>query len=85
MPLFLYNFETKELHGIFKAASDGDWEIDPCGAGSQAALPWRLAIGPAFCTFPACKLWGPSWPASTSKQVGWHGQDGQQRLHAGRR
>jgi hypothetical protein len=29
MPLFLYNFETKELHGIFRAASDGDWEIDP--------------------------------------------------------
>lgn len=23
MPLFLYNFQSKQLHGIFKAASDG--------------------------------------------------------------
>ncbi|KAL4448429.1 hypothetical protein ABPG75_005648 [Micractinium tetrahymenae] len=31
MPCFLYNFERRELHGIFKAASDGEWEIDPLG------------------------------------------------------
>ena len=24
MPLFLYNFQSKQLHGIFKAASDGE-------------------------------------------------------------
>ena len=32
MPLFLYNFTTRELHGIFTAASDGEWEIDAYGA-----------------------------------------------------
>ncbi|PRW44996.1 ring canal kelch-like protein isoform X2 isoform A [Chlorella sorokiniana] len=31
MPLFLYNFQSKQLHGIFKAASDGEWELDPTG------------------------------------------------------
>ncbi|KAI7837920.1 hypothetical protein COHA_008227 [Chlorella ohadii] len=31
MPLFLWNFESKQLHGIFKAASDGEWELDPTG------------------------------------------------------
>lgn len=43
MPLFLFNFETKELHGIFKAASDGDWEIDPYG-GQQYDLPYSLPV-----------------------------------------
>ncbi|PSC70412.1 Kelch motif containing isoform B [Micractinium conductrix] len=41
MPLFLYNFASKQLHGIFKPASDGTWEIDP-NAGPNAASPLLL-------------------------------------------
>ena len=42
MPLFLYNFDTRELHGIFKAVGPGDWEVDPLGA-----LRWaRRVRGP---------------------------------------
>jgi hypothetical protein len=49
MPLFLYNFTTRELHGIFTAASDGEWEIDAYGAragwpAGWPARPWALAV-----------------------------------------
>jgi hypothetical protein len=54
MPLFLYNFETKELHGIFKAASDGDWEIDPYGEACMKVD----CTGP-FCT---CQSLAPVLP-----------------------
>ncbi len=40
MPLFLWNFESKQLHGIFKAASDGEQGsvIAMVGAGR----PWCM-------------------------------------------
>lgn len=50
MPLWLYNFETRELHGIFKAASDGghtSWQW-----GSVAGV-WLLA-----CQGPPAKALG---------------------------
>lgn len=31
MPIFLYNYTSRKLHGIWKAASDGGWKINPEG------------------------------------------------------
>ena len=31
MPIFLFNYSDRKLHGIFKAESDGEWEINPQG------------------------------------------------------
>ncbi|KAL4438238.1 hypothetical protein ABPG77_010599 [Micractinium sp. CCAP 211/92] len=47
MPLFLYNFERRELHGIFKAASDGEWELDPLAwtdGSRRTPYPCQVAI-----------------------------------------
>ena len=31
MPVFLYNYSDRTMHGIFKAVSEGDLEINPRG------------------------------------------------------
>ncbi|XP_054817367.1 uncharacterized protein LOC129317057 isoform X4 [Prosopis cineraria] len=31
LPLFLFNYNYRKLHGIFEAASEGKMNIDPCG------------------------------------------------------
>ncbi|KAK9915208.1 hypothetical protein WJX75_006191 [Coccomyxa subellipsoidea] len=31
MPIFLFNYNSRQLHGIFRAVSDGDWKINPHG------------------------------------------------------
>ncbi|KAI9075996.1 hypothetical protein K1719_042068 [Acacia pycnantha] len=31
LPLFLFNYNDRKLHGIFEAASEGKMNIDPCG------------------------------------------------------
>ena len=31
MPVFLYNYSDRTLHGIFKAVSEGSLEINPKG------------------------------------------------------
>lgn len=31
MPLFLFNVHDRMLHGIFRAVSNGDWEINSSG------------------------------------------------------
>ncbi|BDA43259.1 probable Kelch-like protein 17 at C-terminar half [Coccomyxa sp. Obi] len=31
MPIFLFNYQSRKLHGIFRAVSDGDWKINPHG------------------------------------------------------
>lgn len=31
LPLFLFNYSDRKLHGIFEAASAGKMNIDPCG------------------------------------------------------
>ena len=30
-PLFLFNYSNRQLHGVFEATCDADWEIDPTG------------------------------------------------------
>ena len=77
MPLFLYNFTTRELHGIFTAASDGDWEIDPYGAwAGRLACPWAppaWALGDTAvaapglgCAAAACQLTVIAQPCSNT-------------------
>ncbi|CAI7882362.1 unnamed protein product, partial [Closterium sp. NIES-53] len=43
MPLFLFNYSDRRLHGIFEAVSHGDLEIDPHGwtgkNGGQTRFP----------------------------------------------
>ncbi|KAL3156157.1 hypothetical protein ABBQ32_012446 [Trebouxia sp. C0010 RCD-2024] len=34
-PCFLFNFNTKELHGVFRAVSAGSWNIDPLAFGGK--------------------------------------------------
>ena len=31
MPVFLFNYSDRKMHGIFRAQSDGDLEIKPYG------------------------------------------------------
>lgn len=31
MPVFLFNYTDKQLYGVFKAASDGEMNINPRG------------------------------------------------------
>ncbi|KAK1276150.1 hypothetical protein QJS04_geneDACA012778 [Acorus gramineus] len=45
LPLFLYNYSTHQLHGIFKAASFGGTNIDP--------LAWEDKKCPGESRFPA--------------------------------
>jgi hypothetical protein len=54
MPLFLYNFESKELHGIFKAASDGEWELDAYGELLRSAAVIWLGLSRQLVT--SCSL-----------------------------
>ena len=42
MPVFLYNYSDRTLHGIFKAVSKGDIEINPKGK-SATTSPYLLA------------------------------------------
>lgn len=37
MPLFLFNVSDRRLHGVFRAATDGSWELNPSGAGCRRA------------------------------------------------
>ena len=37
MPLFLFNYSNRQLHGVFEAVADADWEIEPTGQC------WKLA------------------------------------------
>jgi hypothetical protein len=32
MPVFLFNVSDRKMYGIYRAASNGDWEINPSGA-----------------------------------------------------
>ncbi|KAK7306899.1 hypothetical protein VNO77_44859 [Canavalia gladiata] len=45
LPLFLYNYSTHQLHGIFEAASFGGTNIDPTA--------WEDKKGPGESRFPA--------------------------------
>ena len=31
MPIFLFNYSTRELHGIYRAKTDGTWMLNPAG------------------------------------------------------
>ncbi|CAL8468750.1 g8290 [Coccomyxa elongata] len=31
MPIFLFNYQSRKLHGIYRAVTDGDWKINPHG------------------------------------------------------
>ena len=31
MPIFLFNYSTRELHGIYRAKTDGTWKLNPAG------------------------------------------------------
>ena len=31
MPIFLYNYSTKQLHGIYESTTAGEWKLNPAG------------------------------------------------------
>jgi hypothetical protein len=31
MPIFLFNYSTRDLHGIYRATTDGSWKLNPAG------------------------------------------------------
>ena len=37
MPIFLFNYSDRKLHGIFKAESDGTWELNPKGESARSS------------------------------------------------
>ncbi|KAM0036107.1 B2 protein [Helianthus debilis subsp. tardiflorus] len=45
LPLFLYNYSTRQLHGVFEAASFGGTNIDPSA--------WEDKKNPGESRFPA--------------------------------
>jgi len=55
LPLFLYNYSTHQLHGIFEAASFGGTNIDPTA--------WEDKKCPGESRFPAQVSFLPTWPA----------------------
>jgi hypothetical protein len=38
MPLFLFNYSDRKLHGIFEAASPGEMYIDPYAWSNDGSL-----------------------------------------------
>ena len=36
MPVFLYNYSDRTMHGVFKAVSEGSLEINPKGKSSKS-------------------------------------------------
>ncbi|CAI6002626.1 unnamed protein product [Closterium sp. NIES-65] len=62
MPLFLFNFSDRRLHGVFEAVSHGDLEIDPHGwtgrNGGETRFPTQVGTLLALCwsLFPSVSL-----------------------------
>lgn len=55
MPIFLFNYNSRQLHGIFRAVSDGDWKINPHG-GRLRTPQHSLPIQPAMAMINQTKL-----------------------------
>jgi hypothetical protein len=49
MPIFLFNYNSRQLHGIFRAVSDGDWKINPHG-GSRTCSDASVMISDRACS-----------------------------------
>lgn len=44
MPVFLYNYSDRTMHGIFKAVSEGSLEINPKGKSHEQHPQLHLTI-----------------------------------------
>ena len=62
MPVFLYNYSDRTLHGIYKAVSEGDLEINPRGA---LQCLW-------LCCLSMARSWLQCCSANAPLQVGPH-------------
>ncbi|CAI5941097.1 unnamed protein product [Closterium sp. NIES-65] len=55
MPLFLFNYSDRRLHGVFEAVGHGDLEIDPHGwmgrNGGETRFPAQVGTLPALSFF----------------------------------
>ena len=52
MPLFLFNYSNRQLHGVFEAAANADWELEPTGAHH------RKQHKQLCCASPYCRRLG---------------------------
>ena len=44
MPIFLYNYSTKQLHGIWVSTTAGEWKLNPAGELSLLkAKGWHIS------------------------------------------
>lgn len=43
MPIFLFNYSTRQLHGTFRAVTDGELEIKPHGGQLVKALALEMS------------------------------------------
>lgn len=51
LPLFLFNYSDRKLHGMFEAASPGQLNIDPCGWTSDGSnTPYAAQVLNAIIT-----------------------------------
>lgn len=55
MPLFLFDFETKQLHGVFQACSDGAMNIVPHAFSSSGRM-FPAQVPNIFFIWTACPI-----------------------------
>ncbi|KAK9862680.1 hypothetical protein WJX84_000466 [Apatococcus fuscideae] len=66
MPVFLFNYTERRMYGIYRAVTEGDWEINPRGwieftGGTRTRYPAQVQVE----VYKAC----PSLPETTFKPI----------------
>lgn len=53
LPLFLFNYSDRQMHGIFEAAGPGQTNIDPYAWSDDgtARTPYPAQVGTEFCLY----------------------------------
>ena len=56
MPIFLFNYSNRDLHGIYRAVTDGTWKLNPAG---EHAFAHQASPSPGICMSVAVDSQGP--------------------------
>ncbi|KAI3966351.1 hypothetical protein MKW92_049231 [Papaver armeniacum] len=55
LPLFLFNYSDRKMHGIFEAASNGEMNINPYGWSEDGQEPTKYPAQVRICVRMQCK------------------------------
>ena len=53
MPMFLYNYSTRQLHGIWESTTKGEWMLNPAGKPCRQHLSYQCLPCPLTHCAPA--------------------------------